>query len=55
MPIIRSNNIITEIDGDLFSGVLDKNGKQIFENDKVKIYHKGQFVICTVFFKDGLL
>jgi hypothetical protein len=49
-----SGNKIIEVEGDLFSGVRDKHGKEIFENDDVKIYYKGQFVICKVFFKDGL-
>lgn len=51
---IRQNGVVSEIYGDASSKVFDKNGKEIFENDNVKIYHKGQHVVCKVFFKDGL-
>ena len=52
--IRTSENKILEVEGDLFSGVCDKHGKEIFENDQVRIYYKGQYVICKVFFKEGL-
>lgn len=33
-----------------FTGMLDKNRNRIHEGDQVKIYHKGEFVICTVIY-----
>ena len=34
---IRINGAIKEIDCELGSGILDKNGREIFEGDKVKV------------------
>ena len=34
---IRINGEVKEIDCELGSGILDKNGREIFEGDKVKI------------------
>lgn len=31
-----------------FTGMLDKNGTPIHEGNKVKLYYKGEYVICEV-------
>lgn len=31
-----------------FTGMHDKNGKSIHEGDQVKIYYKGEYIICTI-------
>ena len=33
-----------------FTGMHDRNGKPIHEGDKVKLYYKGQFVVCQVIY-----
>ncbi len=43
-----------EIYGLLYSGLFDKNKKEICEGDSVRLYYKGQFVICEIIYKDGL-
>ena len=37
---IRINGEVKEIDCELGSGILDKNGREIFFGDKVKIFDK---------------
>ena len=37
---IRINGEIKEIDCELGSGVLDKNGREIFEGDTIRYYNK---------------
>lgn len=31
-----------------FTGMHDKNGKPICEGSRVKLYYKGEYVVCTV-------
>jgi hypothetical protein len=33
-----------------FTGMLDKHGKSIHEGDSVKLYHKGEYVVCKVIY-----
>src|SRR5438477_369063 len=33
-----------------FTGMNDKNGRPIHEGDKVKLYHKGEFIVCQVIY-----
>lgn len=33
-----------------FTGMHDKNGKPIHESDRVKLYYKGEYVICEVIY-----
>jgi hypothetical protein len=33
-----------------FTGMYDKNGYPIREGDKVRLYYKGEFVVCTVIY-----
>lgn len=33
-----------------FIGMTDMNGKPIHEGDSVKLYHKGEFVICKIIY-----
>ena len=44
---IRINGQIQTIDCELGSGILDKNGKEIFEGDKVKYGNKTFKMICS--------
>jgi uncharacterized phage protein (TIGR01671 family) len=37
-----------------FTGLFDKNGKEIYESDRVKLYRKGSFVTAVVIFENGL-
>lgn len=37
---IRINGEVKAIDCELGSGILDKNGREVFEGDKVKIFDK---------------
>lgn len=34
---------------DLYTGLKDKNEKEIFQSDKVKLYYKGQYVECEIY------
>ena len=33
-----------------FTGMHDKNGKPIHEGNSVKLYHKGEYIICKVIY-----
>ena len=51
---IRINGEVKEIDCELGSGILDKNGREIFEGDKVKFkagtkIHTGKVFLSTKF------
>jgi hypothetical protein len=54
MVRIKKDGKIIEVDGLLSSGMSDKNGVEIFEGDDVKLYHRGQFVVCKIIFTDGI-
>lgn len=49
---IRINGEVKEFDGELGSGILDKNGNEIFEGDKVSL--KGDPRKVSVIFKEGM-
>ena len=54
---IRINGEIKAVDCDLGSGILDKNGREIFEGDKVRIKFyadMGAISLSTIFFQNGL-
>ena len=34
-----------------FTGMFDKKGNPIHEGDKVRLYYKGQYVICEVVYE----
>lgn len=53
---IRINGEIKTVDCELGSGTLDKNGKEIFEGDTVKIIDdKGNGNTAKIIFKGGAL
>lgn len=35
-----------------FTGMRDKNGNPICEGSRVKLYYKGEFVVCTVLYDE---
>ena len=43
---IRINGEVKELDCELGSGVLDKNGREIFEGDKIRINGKD---VCSIY------
>lgn len=50
---IRINGQEQELDCELGSGILDKNGREIFEGDKVKISFAGWVWFDKVHFQRG--
>ncbi len=51
---VRINGQVKKIDCDLDSGRIDKNGRKIFESDKVKaLTPNGDYEIGTVIFDTG--
>ena len=51
---IRINGVVKEIDCELGSGILDKNGKEIFEGDFVLVKSLDEYLRCRVGFKHGM-
>lgn len=45
---------ITTVTGFISTGEFDKNRREIFEGDSVKLYYKGAFYICTIVFVEGI-
>jgi YopX protein len=37
-----------------FTGLFDKNGKEIYESDRIRFYRKGAFVTAVIVFENGL-
>ncbi|HEY1039867.1 MAG TPA: YopX family protein [Bacteroidia bacterium] len=44
----ENQNNIPSIFSQVFTGMHDKNGDPIHEGDQVKLYYKGNYVICQV-------
>ena len=38
----------------LFTGIVDKNENDLYEDDQIKLYYKGKWEICTIVFIDGI-
>lgn len=52
---IRINGEIKELECQFGSGLLDKNGREIFEGDRVKVHNKDVEKICRAVFVDGVI
>lgn len=50
---IRINGKIKEFDGQLGSGLFDKNGKEIFAGDNLRFYRNQKIVTGRVYFDRG--
>lgn len=54
IKIRKPSGEIIEIEGELCSNLIDKTGKEIIENDEVKLFHYGKPHICKIIFEHGM-